>query len=197
MKGNKKSLLVVALLLLVGVTSAYVAYSYAKYTSTITGNQGTVTVAKWAFATDNTAQTFTIALDPTVDATTLVANKIAPGTTGSFNVELKNTNTEVGVDFTIDFAAVTGIPTNLKFYKNSARTTEIVLGTNSLTGQIVPGGTITVPVYWGWAYETDAVATNDPLDTADGEAARTLTVSATITGTQVAPSATGITTHVN
>ena len=46
---NKKSLLVLVLLLLVGITSGYVASTYAKYTSKIENNNGTATVAKWAF----------------------------------------------------------------------------------------------------------------------------------------------------
>ena len=67
MKNRKKSLLVVVLLLLVGVTFGYVSSTYAKYTSQITGNSGSATVAKWAFASDNTTQTLSINLASTYD----------------------------------------------------------------------------------------------------------------------------------
>jgi len=196
---NKKSLTIIVLLVLVGLTSGYVASTYAKYTSTITGNEGEVTVAKWAFTTDNAAQTLTIDLDETYDATTLVNGKIAPGTSGSFNIELTNENTEVGVDFTIALDTITGKPTNLKFYKDSAHTTELTPGTSTITGQLAAEDAtgLQVPIYWAWEYETNAIATNDPIDTTDGEAAATLTIGVTITGTQVAPSTTGITSHVN
>lgn len=199
MKGNKKSLLVVALLLLVGVTSAYVAYSYAKYTSKIEGNQGTVQVARWAFDTDNVAKTLTINIAPTAHASTLVSGKIAPGTTGSFSVHLVNTNSEVGVDFTVALKDVTNRPTNLKFYKDNTYTTELTPGTGTITGQLIANDStgIDVPVYWRWEYETTAIATNDPIDTTDGKNANNLTIGVDITGTQVRPSETAITTHIN
>ena len=199
MKKKKKSLLVVALLLLVGITSGYVASTYAKYTSQIAGNNGSVTVAKWAFSTDNPTQTLTINFSGTYDPTTLVAGKIAPGTSGSFNVALKNNNTETGVDWTIKLNSVTGKPTNLKFYKDSEHTTELTPGTSTITGQLAAKDTttLTVPIYWAWEYETSEIATNDPLDTTDGEAAKELTIGVDITGVQTAPSATAITSHIN
>jgi len=195
---KKRSLMLTVLLVLVGLTSGYVASTYAKYTSTINGS-GTMTVAKWAFATDNETQNYTISIAPTAHASTLVANKIAPGTSGSFNVALNNENSEVGVDFTLALDSITNVPHNLKFYKDNSYTTELVPGTDTITGQLTAGDAtgLEVPIYWRWLYETDAIATNDPLDTEDGEAANTLTVGVTITGVQTVPSATAITSHVN
>ena len=199
MKKKKKSLLVVALLLLVGITSGYVASTYAKYTSQITDNNGTATVAKWAFSTDNPTKTLTINFSGTYDASTLVAGKIAPGTSGFFNVALVNTHTETGVDWTIKLNSVTGKPTNLKFYKDSEHTTEITPGTGTITGQLAAGDStgLSVPIYWAWEYETSQIATNDPKDTTDGEAGSALTIGVDITGVQTAPSATSITSHIN
>ena len=204
MKGNKKSLLVVALLLLVGVTSAYVAYSYAKYTSTITGNQGTVQVAKWDFVNDNPTGTITVNLAQTYHATTLkgtnAAGKklIAPGTEGSFDVTVYNTDSEVGVDFEVALDSITGIPTNLKFYSDANHQNEIVPGnatTGKITGQLEPNDSTgqVVHFYWAWAYDSNA----DSADTTDGEAANALTIGVTIKGTQVQPSTTAISSHVN
>lgn len=201
MKKNRKrkSLGMMALLLLVGVTCGYVANTYAKYTSKIEGNDGEAVVAKWAFATDNKKQTLEINLAKTYDPTTLVADRIAPGTEGSFDIALVNTNSEVGADFTIALNNVENIPTNLKFYKDSSYTTELKPGEGTITGQLVAGDStgITVPIYWKWAYETSEIATNDPKDTEDGEAAKTLTIGVDITGTQTQPSTTAITSHVD
>lgn len=196
---NKKSLLVLVLLLLVGLTSGYVASTYAKYTSEIKDNNGEATVAKWAFTTDNTKQTLTINLAETPDASTLVNGKIAPGTSGSFDVALKNTNTETGVDWTIKLNDVSNKPTNLKFYKDAGHTTELTPGTSTITGQLAAKDSteLKVPIYWEWKYETDAIATNDPIDTQDGEAANTLTIGVDITGVQTQPSTTAITTHID
>ena len=196
---NKKTLLILVLLLLVGITSGYVASTFAKYTSKIEGNEGTATVAKWAFSTDNANQTINIALDGTVDPSTLIAGKIAPGTSGSFNIALVNTNTETGVNWTINLKSITNKPTNLKFYKDAAHTTEIAAGTGTITGQLAAKDStgLSVPIYWAWAYETDAIATNDPIDTTDGTNANNLTIGVDITGVQTPPSSTAITSHVN
>ena len=196
---NKKTLLVLVLLLLVGITSGYVASTYAKYTSKLENNNGTATVAKWAFTTDNSVQTLTVNLDNTPDPSTLVAGKIAPGTSGSFNIALSNATTETGVDWTISLKNVTNKPTNLKFYKDSSHTTEITPGTGTITGQLAAQDStaLQVPIYWAWEYETNAIATNDPIDTTDGEAANSLTIGVDITGVQTQPSATAITSHIN
>ncbi len=197
-KSKKSAILLMVLLLLIAVTAMYVASTYAKYTSEITGNNGTATVAKWAFTTDNAVQTLTINLAGTYDATTLVNNKIAPGTTGSFNIALSNEHSEVGVNFSVKLNSITNKPTNLKFYKDSSYTTELTPGTSTITGQLVAGekNFEGVPVYWRWEYETDAIATNDPKDTTDGESANSLTIGVDITGTQVQPGA-KITTHID
>lgn len=198
-KKNKNAIILMALLTLVAVTAMYVASTYAKYTTKIEGNEGTATVAKWDFENDNKTQTVEIKLKETVNASTLVANKIAPGTSGSFNIALVNTNSEVGVDFVVALKSISDKPTNLKFYKDEAHTTEITPGTTEIKGQLIAKDStgVNVPIYWEWAYETDAIATNDPKDTADGIAAKTLTIGVDITGTQVQPSATAITSHVD
>ena len=196
---DRKSILIVVLLLLVGVTCGFVASTYAKYTSQITGNNGSATVAKWAFRTDNTTQTLSINFANTYDPSTLESGKIAPGTSGSFNVALVNSNTETGVDWTIRLNSITNAPTNLKFYRDSAHTVALIPGESTITGQLAAKDStgLSVPIYWVWEYETSEAATNDPIDTEDGESADTLSIGVDITGIQTAPSATAITSHIN
>ena len=172
-KEKKRKGLVIALLLLFGLTAGHIAATYAKYAGTFNGS-GTVTVAKWAFESDNSSGNFNIDLDKTYDADTLVNGKIAPGTSGSFVIELSNANTEVGVDYTITFGSTTNKPTNLTFN-----------GGGTVTGTLKPGQTgVTETITWEWPYET---TNGDADDTTDGEAANTMTVNATITGVQVQP----------
>ena len=198
MKKNKqkKSFVLIALLLLVALTSSYVAGTYAKYTAEVTG-EGSATVAKWAFASDNDDVDFDINLDETYDASTLVADRIAPGTSGSFDIELSNENSEVGVEFTISFTNTANVPTNLVFTQGN---NTVNPATQSIKGYIAAGETLTVPLTWEWAYETGTSpytqAGEDPADTTDGIAAKTMTVTANIKGIQVAPSTTAITTGV-
>ena len=201
-KNNKKALFVMALLLMVGITTSYVASTYAKYTAEVSGS-GTATVAKWAFEDDNDITTFTVKLNETYDPTTLVANKIAPGTEGSFEITLVNTNSEVGVDFTVGLDNINNKPTNLKFYKDAAYTTELTPGTGTITGQLKAGDATGVKpkIYWKWLYETgtvtDGIATGDAADTTDGESANTLTIGLTVKGVQTEPSTTAITSHID
>ena len=196
-KTNKNAVLLFVLLLLVAVSAMMVASTYAKYTAEVTGS-GKVQVAKWAFGTENANKnnSLTVALEPTVDATTLVNGKIAPGTSGKFEIQLTNKDSEVGVNFELALGDITNKPTNLKFYTDNTYATELDAD-NPVTGQIKAGDSqgIKVPVYWKWAYETDAIVTNDPLDTTDGENANTMTVNFTVKGVQTQPGA-AITTHV-
>ena len=198
-KKKKNAVLLLVLLLLVAISASYIASTYAKYTSTIEDNNGTATVAKWAFDTDNAKKTLEIKLAETYDASTLVGGKIAPGTQGSFKIKLVNTNTETGVKWTLALKSITDKPTNLKFYKDSSFTTELVPGTSTITGKLAAKDSTGVEpeIYWKWAYETDAIATNDPIDTTDGKNAKELTIGVDITGVQIAPSTTAITSGID
>lgn len=191
MKKRKKRIGLIVLLLLFGLTAGYVANTYAKYTAQVSGS-GTATVAKWAFDTDNANTNFTINLDGTVDASTLAADRIAPGTSGSFDIALKNTNSEVGVEFTISFSNAQNVPSNLVFTSGSSTITDIT--TQTISGKIAAGESLTVPITWEWPYSTSTA--DDAEDTTDGKNAGTMTVNTTITGTQVQPGA-AITTGLN
>lgn len=195
MKKHSKSMLIVILLLLVAIATAYVGNTYAKYTESVSGN-GTATVAKWDFTTDNTISTLDIDFTDDYDSSTLVEGKIAPGTSGSFAISVKNTHTETGVNFTLALGTATNVPTNLKFYKDSTFTTEITPGSGTITGQLaaLDSTGLDVSIYWKWNYET---TNGDTADTTNGKAATELTIPITITGTQVPPSTTAITSHIN
>ena len=203
---RKKVTMVIVLLLLVGITSGYVARTYAKYVGTISGKNATATVARWAFTGDNSTQSLTINFAETYDTSTLDSGKIAPGTEGSFSVALVNTNSEVGVDWTIALNSIDNQPTNIKFYRTRTGSAgsyiysnPLTPGTSTITGQLAAKDStgVNVPIYWQWPYETSEIATNDPLDSADGEAANTLTIGVDITGVQTPPSTTEITSHVD
>lgn len=190
MKKRKKRIGLIVLLILFGVTAGYVANTYAKYTAQVSGS-GTATVAKWAFETDNANTNFTINLDGTVDASTLMNERIAPGTSGSFDIALSNANSEVGVSFTISFSNAQNVPSNLVFKQGG---TAVDITSETITGKIAAGETLTVPVTWEWPYYTSAA--DDVEDTTDGENGNTMTVNTTITGVQVQPGA-AITTGID
>ena len=190
MKKTRDLLVVILLLLLIAISIFYIAGTYAKYTSEISDIQGEAIIAKWDFDVENASQTLDIDLGATYDPDTLVADRIAPGTEGSFAIQLTNANTETGVDYTIAFGTATGVPTNLKFYSDSTYNTELTLASDTLTGTLdaedATGDTITF--YWKWDYET---TNGDEADTTNGKAGGAngtkMTLPITITGVQVEP----------
>lgn len=180
---NKKRnlILVFALLFVTVLTGSIVANTFAKYISRIDGGVATTSVAKWAFEEDNASTNFVLSLDKTYNSDTLVAGKIAPGTSGKFTLDLSNENTEVGTEYVVAFS-VENVPTNLKLYSDQLFADELV--DSELTGTLAPGETDQVTIYWNWEYET---ASGDEQDTTDGETITSLDIPVTITGTQVEP----------
>lgn len=203
---KKKKLSLFVLLFVIAITGVFVVGTYAKYTSEIS-KAGTAQVAAWNFATDNAGTELTFGIPATADANTLVANRIAPGTSGSFTINVKNTS-EVGADVTLALQSIENKPSNLKFYKTRtgegttaspyAYSNELTPGdaTNGvITGKLAAGTTADIPVkfYWVWAYETTddkTVAANDVDDTSDGETHANLSVTVKVTGTQIEPGTT-------
>ena len=187
---KRKSLVLMVLLLLVGLTSGYVASTYAKYTSEISDKEGTAIVAKWNFDVENTNTSMIINLAETYDSATLVGNRIAPGTQGSFAFTLTNETTETGVDYTVSFGEVTGIPTNLKFYTDNKYEDELDITSENITGSLDAEDAtgVTIELYWKWAYET---AEGDAADTTNGKAGgedgTQLVLPINITGVQSTP----------
>lgn len=153
-----------------------------------------------------------------IDATT-GDTIIAPGTAGQFNLEITNMS-EVTADITIKLAEQdTGdIPILYSFgdadswhtYKDLAAQVDSTydgdwgsmlaalsdLGDRTALDRVQPAETVSIPVYWTWAYEKeDGVegadyAQTDASDTAIGVAAaagtpQNVTITATVTATQV------------
>ena len=170
-------------------------YAYAKYKTTLKGN-GTAQVAKWSFKVNGQTQTIPdIDLATTMKKVNNVAeNKIAPGTEGSFELNLDATGSEVAIDYNIKLI-VTEKPTNLRFYTDSSYTKEITStdGVMNVSGVMSLEEIKTIQtktIYWKWAYQTGTAANdivaNDKIDTADSKKSVTMTI--TVTGTKRNPS---------
>jgi hypothetical protein len=184
MSKNKKALFAVFAILgivAVGLTAAV----FAKYISSIEAT-ATAKVAKWAFSTDNTSGTVTCTLEDSVDASTLVAGTIAPGTSGKCPITVSNENSEVDITYEITLGTITNKPTNLEFYTDAAHQHPLN-AQNTISGSLKAGATMENPeyVYWNWAYETTG---GDAADIADGKNGNTMTMVFNVTGTQVNPS---------
>ena len=168
--------LVVALVLLIFL----VGYTFAKYYSEIKGG-GNGTIAKWSFVANNSKDTIqTISLVDTANNVSLVEGKIAPGTKGSFDIVIDATGSEVGVDYEVNVAEETNLPTNL-LYKVTVdgKTSQSYSSLTELADAELKGNldTIngdfskTITVEWEWPYETineNGVTEGDAADLIDG-----------------------------
>lgn len=198
-KKNSKSTLVLIVLLIVVLLSFVVFNTFAKYTSSVSG-EDTITAAKWSFKV-NGNEIAIIGTEPTVnidlfktikdsngtaDETDVVEKKIAPGTSGSFNLTVQNTS-EVTAKYSIDLA-ITGadnIPLEYKVGDGAWSSSLSSVAASDSTKLAAGSDEVTIPVSWKWAFDGD-----DAKDTATGIAVREgtigdITVTATITATQV------------
>ena len=193
-QNNTKPIVVLLALLLI-TAIAFSMYAYAKYKTTLTGN-GTATVAKWSFKVNGQTQTIPdIDLTKTMDSHNNVAEgKIAPGTSGHFDLELDATGSEVAINYNIKLA-ITEKPSNLRFYTDSSYTKEIAStdGVMNVSGVMSLEEIKTIQtktIYWKWPYQTgdtdEAKKANDKIDTDDSK--KSVTMAITVTGTQRNPS---------
>lgn len=202
------ALIVMFLLFLIIVASAYYLYAWAKYAS---GNQGNATadVAKWHFELrDGVARTTDIIDFPvtrTDTNTSVSADTIAPGTYGCIPITVDTTGTEVHMKYDIQIT-LQNYPTNMVFYNNADKNKKHII-TPEISGTGEPGSprtaTITITkyidksehstngvhehtIYWDWPYETttgEGIDSNDQVDSLDMN--KQITMAITATGTQV------------
>lgn len=113
-----------------------------------------------------------IDLSETIDKETLVYEKIAPGTSGSFNILLDSNQ---NLKYKIEFNSINEKPHNLNF--RALRNEEILGEANTLeelseklTGYINQNEKINITINWYWNYESEENQEDtDIQDTKDSE----------------------------
>ncbi len=194
---KKRKAIIVLVVLLVALIAFIGGQAYAKYVSEVRGN-GIAEVATWSFKVNGqNEQVEKINLASTCNNETLVNNKIAPGTTGSFNIIVDATDSEVGINYNITFTEEENKPSNLKFFYNEQEYSSIKDLEEDLSGTIdandEKGKSRTLNIKWEWLYETgeteEEIKANDLIDTKDGTNIENYTFDVIVTGTQVQPHA--------
>ena len=195
MKKNNMMRIASVLLVAVLLSTCVISGTFAKYTSSATG-EDTARVAKWDFkingATANSSNTFEFDLFKTINDTKDGATEadinpadgtiIAPGTKGSFDIVLKN-DSEVTAEYTIDYTVTNTANIPVKFSLNGTDWKDSIDDLDVKTAKTVAIGATeeTITVYWQWAFNGD-----DAKDTALGlDGTATLKVEAKVTVTQV------------
>lgn len=174
------------------LTTCVISGTFAKFTSQASGST-TVKVATWEFTLNGTKQSeeFAINLGATVDTVDGNTdnevdlgndlNVIAPGTKGSFSIELVN-NSQVSASYAVSFAYedASNAPANLKFCATEGGTYGALTAlTYTDTLKYKNDGNddqTTITVYWKWEF-------NDTDETS--YAGNEIVINATIDLTQV------------
>lgn len=193
MKKSKKIVFIVVAIMAI-LMSFVGGQVYAKYMSKITGN-GTADIASWSFKVNEKDEKMqTISLKSTINNSTLVNNKIAPGTKGDFQIKIDASGAEVGIDYKILFENEKNKPTNLIFeyenkkYNSITELQSVLVGTINANEQ---EKTKVLNIHWEWPYETGKleteIAKNDEIDTREAKNISNYTFDVIITGTQVIP----------
>ena len=193
---KKKKVIIVSSILIIMLLAFIGGQAYAKYISQVRGN-GIAEIATWSFKVNGQKeQVQEIKLVSTYNSETLVNNKIAPGTSGSFNIIVDATGSEVGIKYNIKFAEESNKQQNLKFVYGGKEYDSIKQLGDELSGTIAANEedkTRTINVQWKWNYETGSSAeqinANDIIDTNDAISIANYTFQVIVTGTQVEPQA--------
>jgi len=155
--------------------------------------QGVLDVADWNFKVNDGKQDVqTISLAETFDKSTLVNEKIAPGTSGKFNILVDGTGSEVDIEYNVALVNETNKPTNLKFIYENQEYNSIQELEKELHGVIYlkdENKSKVLPIKWVWNYETgkneEEINTNDIIDTKEAMQNLNYTFDVIVTGTQM------------
>lgn len=191
---KKKTVLLVICILLALILSFMGGKTFSKYVSEVKGT-GTAEIANWVFKVNGKEDIVqNVNLLSTYNNETLVNNKVAPGTSGSFNIVVDATGSEVGIDYTIQFLNESEKPQNLVFTYDNQQYTTIQDLEKDLSGTINVNDenkARTITIDWEWQYETgvneNEINQNDKIDTDNAKQLENYTFDIYVTGTQVMP----------
>ena len=191
---KKKKIIVIVAILSAIVISFLGGQTFSKYITEVKGT-GSAQVAMWSFKVygDN-EQTQNVKLASTVDDNTLVDNKIAPGTKGSFSIKIDGEGSDVGINYNIKVQNETQKPANL-FYTYQGKTytdlNELALTASGTINADDSNKVKEILVNWEWPYQTGSdeisKSKNDVQDTQDRKNISNYTFDIVVTGTQVIP----------
>jgi hypothetical protein len=167
MKNKKRVIGAIIILALITIVSI-AGYTFARYYKSINVGGGSATIARWSFGSKNISTDINLSDE-----------KIAPGSSGEFEIEVDATNSEVPVEYEILVSEEKNIPTNMNFFaeiKNEQNTTLSTTATYSSFEGLASDalkGTIPVEknnqkrivvVHWNWEFNDDDTSSVDATD---------------------------------
>lgn len=166
-KDKNKKIILGAAILLILIIGIIVEFTISKYVTDITGSSISTT-AKWKFKSSEDFSTTPIKLNDTIKRNTVAVNKIAPGSSGEFDIVIDTTGCETEVEYEVLISNEINRPTNLLYNidGNSKRYASLQeLLNENVNGNIGVNDvkTRTFTIKWGWDYSTSIE--NDRIDT--------------------------------
>lgn len=191
---KKTKIVLIVIVIAVILVSFIGGQAYAKYMSKVTGN-GVGEIAQWRFkVNENEEKMQTISLNSTIYNFTLANGRIAPGTAGSFEINIDGSGSGVAIFYTVNFQNETEKPQNLKFKYDGKEFESIELLNHWIVGTIhgdTDAQQRSFIIEWEWPYETgntpEEIAENDERDTIDAKNISDYRFDVVVTGTQVQP----------
>ncbi len=191
---KKTKIVLIVIVIAVILVSFIGGQAYAKYMSKVTGN-GVGEIAQWRFkVNENEEKMQTISLNSTIYNFTLANGRIAPGTAGSFEINIDGSGAGVAIFYTVNFQNETEKPQNLKFKYDGKEFESIELLNHWIVGTIhgdTDAQQRSFIIEWEWPYETgntpEEIAENDERDTIDAKNISDYRFDVVVTGTQVQP----------
>ena len=191
---KKTKIVLIVIVIAVILVSFIGGQAYAKYMSKVTGN-GVGEIAQWRFkVNENEEKMQTISLNSTIYNFTLANGRIAPGTAGSFEINIDGSGAGVAIFHTVNFQNETEKPKNLKFKYDGKEFESIELLNHWIVGTIhgdTDAQQRSFIIEWEWPYETgntpEEIAENDERDTIDAKNISDYRFDVVVTGTQVQP----------
>lgn len=199
MKNNKLAKFMALVLLVTLLAVILVSGTYAKYTTAVSAKD-TATVARWNITLNGediskgTQKTLKLGLFDTINDTDftsedsdVTAGKIAPGTTGKFEIAKLINNSDVNAQYKITYSIDNNnIPLEFSKDKNAADSEWKSLSEFSMNDFVALAkdsteGVSTGTIYWRWKFERN----DDSADTDFGINTPKVVVTATITVEQV------------
>ena len=176
---NKKRVIAVFVIIALIILSFLTGSTFAKYLTEYK-TTASLQIARWSVSEDflvngvsNESQKINLAT--TYNPETLVNGKIAPGTSGTFGVQIDATGTETGINYEIKFDRILGaIINNLVFTYNNNTYSNLSELSNIISGNIAANAEnkiVNLEIGWCWPYETvenGSFHDGDIQDTLDG-----------------------------
>lgn len=184
-KRIKKVFSMVGIIMLL-VVLFFVANTFSKYIAQVNG-VGNAGIAKWKFKVNGQEDNLgTIKLSDNVNPASLVQGKIAPGTSGNFDLVLDATGSEVAVDYKVDFSNETNKPTHLTFTYQGNNYNSLEALEKAISGTINANDETkvrTLNITWQWPLEGQG-ANYDLIDTTEAKTIDNYSFDVAVSGIQ-------------